>query len=62
MDYGLTTDERKQLLALLDKIEANHCKITTLTVLAGIALITSTIKYVLLNTEHIWKQTIRHTG
>lgn len=26
MDYGLTTDEKKQLIALLDKIEANHCK------------------------------------
>lgn len=26
MDYGLTVDEKKQLLALLDKIQTNHCK------------------------------------
>lgn len=26
MNYGLTVDEKKQLLALLDKIQANHCK------------------------------------
>lgn len=26
MDYGLTTDEKKQLLTLLDKIKTNHCK------------------------------------
>ena len=26
MNYGLTVGEKKQLLALLDKIQANHCK------------------------------------
>lgn len=26
MDFGLTVNEKKQLLALLDKIQANHCK------------------------------------
>lgn len=26
MDYGLTTNEEKQLIALFDKIQLNHCK------------------------------------
>lgn len=26
MNYGLTVDEKKQLLTLLDKIQENHCK------------------------------------
>ena len=26
MNYGLTADEKKQLLTLLDKIQENHCK------------------------------------
>lgn len=26
VDYGLTAGEKKQLIALLDEIETNHCK------------------------------------
>lgn len=26
MDFGLTDSEKKQLLTLLDKVQANHCK------------------------------------
>lgn len=26
MNYGLTVDEKEQLIALLDKIKTNHCK------------------------------------
>ena len=26
MDYGLTADDKGQLIALLDKIQANHCE------------------------------------
>ena len=26
MNFGLTVDEKKQLLALLNKIQVNHCK------------------------------------